>query len=116
MKKKLTSYEKNLLEALKDHDEALAYLNEALQDEDPRIFLIALKNVLSAQDIDISAFAIESKITRQNIYRILSSKGNPRWENLTSLLNALGLQVHLTDKKRKFEPIKIDKKIVKYSF
>ena len=110
--KKLTNYEKNLLEALKDHDEALAYLNEALQDEDPRILLIALKNVLTAQNIDISAFAIESNITRQNIYRILSSKGNPRWENLTSLLNALGLQMHLVDKKRKFEPIKVDKKLL----
>lgn len=77
MKKELTNYEKNLLEALKDHDESLAYLNAALQDEDQRVFLLALKDVLTAQSIDISAFAIESNITRQNIYRI-SNKGNPR--------------------------------------
>ena len=51
--------------------EALAYLNAALQDEDPQIFLLALKDVLKAQDIDISAFAQEANITRQNIYRIL---------------------------------------------
>jgi len=51
MKRTLTNYEKNLLEALKDHDEALAYLNAALQDEDPRIFFIALNNVLTAQTL-----------------------------------------------------------------
>lgn len=113
MKRKLTNYEKNLLESLKDHDEALAYLNAALQDEDPRVFLIALKNVLSAQNIDISEFAQETNITRQNIYRILSNKGNPRWESLTSLLNALGLQIYVSDKKKNVEPIEIDKKLLK---
>lgn len=112
-KKNLTNYEKNLLEALKDHDEALAYLNAALQDEDTRIFLIALKNVLAAQDIDISAFAQETNITRQNIYRILSSKGNPTISSLTSLLDALGLQIQLSEKARKVEPIAVDKKLLK---
>lgn len=113
MKRKHRNYEESLIESLKDHQEALAYLNAALQDEDPQIFLLALKDVLKAQDIDISAFAQEANITRQNIYRILSSKGNPRWENLTSLLNALGLQIQLSDKSRKVEPIAIDKKLLK---
>lgn len=113
MEKKYISYEEDLLEALQDHQEALAYLNAALLDDDPRIFLMALKDVLAAQNIDISKFARDADITRQNIYRILSKKGNPRWENLTSLLHALGFYVQLTEKDSTVEPLPIDKKLYK---
>lgn len=115
MKRKHRDYEESLLEALKDPQEALAYLNAALMDEDQRVFLLALKDVLKAQNIDISAFAQETEITRQNIYRMLSKTGNPRWESLTSLLNALGLQVYLGEKKQKSVPelFSIDKKLHK---
>jgi probable addiction module antidote protein len=113
MKRKYRTYEESLHEALKDHDEALAYLNAALEDEDPKMFLLALKDVLIAQGIGIADFAQESSITRQNMYRILSEKGNPRWENLTSLLNALELQMHLSGKKSKVQPINIDQKLLK---
>jgi probable addiction module antidote protein len=114
MATKHIDYEENLFEALIDPKEALAYLNAALTDEDPRIFLLALKDVLTAQKIDITAFAQKSQLTRQNIYRMLSAKGNPRWENLTSLLDALGLQVHLTRKKERkslADLFTIDKKL-----
>jgi len=111
-------YEDILSEILQDEQEALAYLNEALLDEDHRIFLIALKRVLAAQNIDISKFAQIADITRPNIYRILSKKGNPRWENLTSLLQALDLQIHLTKKENavpkktnNIESLVIDKKL-----
>lgn len=49
--KRLINYQDDLIESLKDQQEALAYLNAALLDEDPRIFLIALKNVLLAQTL-----------------------------------------------------------------
>ena len=52
------SYETSLYEALKDHDEALAYLNASLQDEDSRMFIIALKHVLVAQNIETSILKI----------------------------------------------------------
>jgi probable addiction module antidote protein len=94
------NYEIRLLEALKDPEEALAYLNAALIDEDKRVFLLALKHVLMAQGIDISAFAEESHVTRQNVYRMLSEKGNPRWSNLCSIVNAMGLQVKLESKNK----------------
>lgn len=100
MKRKHRNYKESLLEGLKDPKEALAYLNAALMDEDQRVFLLALKDVLTAQSIDISAFAEESHLNRQNIYRMLSKKGNPRWNNLHSLVDALGLQVKLEAKKR----------------
>lgn len=98
-KKKIQDYQEWLVEKLKDPKLALAYLNEALLDTDKKVFLIALKDVLAAQDNDISAIAENADISRQNLYRMLSKKGNPRWESLTSLFNTLGLQMQLSSKK-----------------
>ncbi|MCK4517569.1 hypothetical protein KAT92_02250 [Candidatus Babeliales bacterium] len=46
--RKFRDYQEKLMEDLQDYDLASAYLNEALLDEDPRVFLLALKNVLAA--------------------------------------------------------------------
>lgn len=48
-KKRFTDYHEDLLYDLQDPHEAQAYLNAALQDEDERVFLIALKDILEAQ-------------------------------------------------------------------
>jgi DNA-binding phage protein len=50
MKRQFRDYQKKLLEDLQDPELATAYLNEALSDPDPRIFLLALKNVCKAHD------------------------------------------------------------------
>lgn len=88
-----------LLEELQDPTLALAYLNEALTDEDQRVFLVALKDVLEAQNEDLTALAKEAHLNRQNLYRMLSKKGNPRWKSLTSLFDVLGFQMQLSLKK-----------------
>lgn len=46
MRIKHRNYEDSLIEALKDSEKAIAYLNAALMDEDQRVFLLALKDVL----------------------------------------------------------------------
>jgi probable addiction module antidote protein len=99
--KRTKNYEESLLQALKDPEEALAYLNAALMDEDQEVFLLALKHVLKAQDVDISAFAEEVQITRQNVYHMLSKKGNPRWHNFRSIIDAMDLQFRLEAKQKK---------------
>ena len=43
---RLIDYQENLLETLKDQQAAFHYLNAAIQDEDPRIFALALNNGL----------------------------------------------------------------------
>jgi DNA-binding phage protein len=48
-KRVLISYHDELIESLRnDPEEAALYLNEALKDEDPRIFLLALQNAIEA--------------------------------------------------------------------
>jgi len=43
-----TSYQKGLIEALKDHGEAAAYLNAAIEEGDRAVFLLAPRNVVEA--------------------------------------------------------------------
>jgi DNA-binding phage protein len=44
-----TSYQEILLNHLKDSEKAVAYLNAAIEEGDPDLFLLALKNAIEAQ-------------------------------------------------------------------
>lgn len=85
------SYRDSLLESLQDPAEAAAYLDAALEDEDSRVFLLALRDVAEARGI--SRVATEADLNRESLYRMLSEDGNPRLSSLDALLRALGLRL-----------------------
>ena len=93
MKRKFRNYQEKLLEDLQDPELAFHYLNEALTDEDPRVFLLALKNVHDAQGGKVTDLAKKTNLSRENIYRILSKKGNPKLTSIISLLDAVGFSL-----------------------
>ncbi len=99
--KNLRDYQKKLLEELQDPEEAEAYLNAALSDDDPRVFLLALKNVIEAQNQSMATLARKAKLNRENLYRMLSKKGNPKISSIIPVLNALGLQLAVQPYKHK---------------
>lgn len=99
-KVRLIDYQEELIESLKDPKEAQAYLSAALLDEDERVFLLALKNVLEAQGEDMTAVAKKSKLNRENLYRILSKKGNPKLTSIRSILHVIGFELSLQPYKR----------------
>jgi len=99
MTKKLKEFKHYFAKKLKDTEYVIAYLNEALADEDNRVFLVALKNVMEAYEENKSAIAQENKISRSTIYRMLSKSGNPRWSNITSIVDAMDLQINISPKK-----------------
>ncbi len=84
-----------------DHDEAVAYLNAALEEslkgdgESQHIFLIALRNVAEAQG-GIGALAKKTHLGRESLYKTLSGAGNPKWHTLISLCEAMGLNLRLS--------------------
>lgn len=100
-KRNFQDYHEYLLEKLQDPKHALAYLNAALLDEDPRIFLVALKNVAEAQGTDMTSLAEEAELNRENLYRMLSKKGNPKLTSIKSVLNVLGLDLAIQPHRRK---------------
>jgi probable addiction module antidote protein len=107
IKKKVTKKREHMdfrdcaLQQLQDPALALTYLNEALANEDQRVFLLALKNVLEAQGGDLTAIARESELSRPNLYRILSKRGNPTLTSLRSMLHAIGLDLAIQAHKNK---------------
>lgn len=93
-----TSYEDRLIESLKDPLEAQAYLEVALEDyeqtgeTDP--FLLALKDVAKAQG-GIGALSQRAGLNREHLYRVLSSKSQPRMDKLLAIVSGLGFRLRL---------------------
>ena len=88
-------FQEFLQENLQDPQEAAAYLKAALADEDERVFLLALRDVLDARGESIADLAEETSLNRQNLYRMLSKKGNPRLTSLKTVLHAIGFEMDL---------------------
>ena len=86
------SYQPEIVEGLKDVGEAAAYLNASLEDEDPRVFLLALRDVAEARG-GVGRLSSSAGLNRESLYRTLSSKGNPRLRSLDVLLHAMGLRL-----------------------
>lgn len=98
-----TSYLEDLITSLRDPEEAKRYLNAALEDPDPRVFLLALKDVAAAQ----GGLARASKLTglnRENLYRMLSRSGNPGFLGIEKLLNLAGLRFAVEKKAASARP------------
>lgn len=95
---KTKSYKDELLISLKNRREAVAYLNAALEDGDSELFLLALRDVAEAQG-GMTEIAGKSGLNRENLYRMLSEKGNPELASMTALLEALGFRIQIKMKK-----------------
>lgn len=100
MKKKLRDYKEYLHKKLQSEEEAREYLNAALLDEDPGIFLMAVKDVVDAQS-GMSDIAAKAHLNRESLYRALSKNGNPKLTNLQSLLKSMGLSLAIQTHKIK---------------
>ena len=100
MSKRFINYREALLKDLQDPREAMAYLNAALMDEDPRVFLLALKDVVDAQ-ATMSEIAKKAQVNRENLYRMLSKNGNPKLTSIIPVLQSLGLHLSIGKAKKK---------------
>lgn len=89
---KVTSYQEDLIEALRDPKEAAAYLNAAIEEGDSEVFLLALRNVAQAHG-GMSQIAKKTHLKRESLYRMLSKKGNPEIKSIFNLLHAIGLKL-----------------------
>jgi probable addiction module antidote protein len=94
---KSRNYQRNLLEALKDPKEAVEYLNAALEEGEPEVFLLALKDVVDSYG-GMGKLAASTSLNRENLYRMLSIKGNPEFFSLSTVLDAIGFRLAVEPK------------------
>jgi probable addiction module antidote protein len=86
-----------LLKRLADPATAAAYINAAASEDDPGALLQALRNVAEAHG-GITKVTARAGLNRQQLYRTLSSDGNPELRSVTRILDATGLQLIITAK------------------
>lgn len=102
---KSRSYQRNLLEALKDSNEAVEYLNAALEEGEPEVFLLALRDVVDSYG-GMGKLAASTSLNRENLYRMLSTKGNPEFFSLSTVLDAVGFRLAVEPKTAAFSKTK----------
>jgi probable addiction module antidote protein len=86
------NYRDVLLESLTDPEEAKEYLNAALEDENPEVFLLALKDIVDANS-SMTQLAQSTNRNRESLYKTLSEKGNPQLNSIRSILSNLGFKL-----------------------
>jgi probable addiction module antidote protein len=75
---------------LKSDQTIAAYLNEALRHEDPQFLLAALSDVARARGM--SGVARSAGLGRENLYKALTPRANPRIKTIFRVAAALGVR------------------------
>lgn len=75
---------------LKTPEELAAYLEAAMEDEDERVLLLALRNAASSIG-GMTELSRRTGLSRETLYRTLSEDGNPKFSTLRAILKAFGL-------------------------
>lgn len=74
------------------NDEIIAeYLTAALEDENPDIFLVAVKDVARARGM--TQLAKDTGLGRESLYKALAPGAKPRYDTLLKVLRALGVSL-----------------------
>ncbi len=84
-----------LFKQLQDSEFAAEFLTAAGEDDDPQSYLTALRKVVEARG-GIAEVAEKTHLSRETLYRTLSTRGNPTIKTLAAVLKATGLKMAVT--------------------
>ena len=70
------------------------YLDEMLSENDPVMITHALGVIARAKGM--TQLAKETGVSREGLYKALSSDGNPEFSTVLKVIKALGLTLHAT--------------------
>lgn len=75
-----------------DNEETIAeYLNAALEDPNPDVFLAAMRDVARARGM--AQLARDAELGRESLYKALAPGAKPRYDTMLKLIHALGLKL-----------------------
>ena len=98
MKNKRTSVW-DAAEHLETDEDMAAYLEAALEENDPSLITAVLGDIARAKGM--SQIARQTGLGRESLYKALSPEGNPEFATILKVVNALGLQLHAASGKEK---------------
>ena len=91
---KSVPYEDDLLKYLQDPANAAEYINAAIEDGNRDVFLLALRDVAKARG-GMTAVAEKAHLGRESLYKMLSKRGNPEFNSISTLLHGMGLRLNV---------------------
>jgi probable addiction module antidote protein len=74
-----------------------AFIDAALEDGDPALVAAAIGDVARAKGM--TAIAREAGVSRESLYKALSSEGNPEFATILKVLKALQLRLTVSTEK-----------------
>jgi len=92
------AYEKGLDKRLKSPEFAIEYLNAILEDNDPDLLLLGLRDV--ARVYGFAHIAESTGLNRESLYKALSKGRNPRIGTIMNVLSAMGCSIRLEPAKK----------------
>jgi len=92
------AYEEGLDKRLKNPEYAIAYLNAILEENDPDLLLLGLRDV--ARAYGFTHIAESTGLNRESLYKALSKGRNPRIGTVMDVLSAMGCRFRLEPAKR----------------
>jgi probable addiction module antidote protein len=94
-----TKFDTFLEDQLKDPKLAAHYIMAAIEENDEKYLARALSDVVKAHGT--SKVAKASQLSRQALYKMFSSDGNPSLQSVNSVLGAVGLKIRIEPKKKR---------------
>ena len=79
-------------EHLKTEQDMAAYLEAALEEQDPALIAAALGDIARAKGM--TQTARDAGLGRESLYKALSPTGNPEFATILKVIAALGLKLH----------------------
>ena len=79
---------------LTDEETIAEYLTAALEDSNPDMFLVAVRDVARARGM--TQLAKDSGLGRESLYKALSPGSKPRHETILKIVRALGVKLSAT--------------------
>jgi probable addiction module antidote protein len=77
-----------------DDEEVIAeYLTAALEDPNPDLFLVAVRDVARARGM--AQLARDTGLGRESLYKALAPGAKPRYDTVLKVLRALGVKLHV---------------------
>ncbi len=80
------------MEYLESDEDMAAYLEAALEEDDPALFAAALGDIARAKGM--TQIAREAGLGRESLYKALSADGNPEFATVLKVVRSLGLKLH----------------------
>ena len=85
----------NASDYLSTPQEVAEYIDAALEEDDPKLLLAALRHVANSKG-GMAMLSTETGLGRESLYKSLSDTGNPKLSTIIEVMKAFGL--HLTVK------------------